>query len=196
MIDLTQLKCRTPTPALMDWASLQEPALGGVTQRVGRLGTRFSIDFETPKMLVEAEGRRAIALLQMAQQQGGRVEYPQPDLRIGAVGTPLVNGAHTGGTTLRLKGLTAKYGIRQGQALNLIVSGRYYLYFAADNFVMNSAGAGVIVLTSPMRKHMTGNEAVELAVPVIEGWLDGNERSWTIDVARTTGLKFTISERA
>lgn len=196
MIDLTSLNCRTPTPALMDWAALQEPALGGVTQRAGRLGARFSIDFETPIMNMEAAGRRAIALLQQAQRLGGRVEYPQPDFRIGAVGTPLVNGPHTGGTTLALKGLTPRYPIRQGQALNLLVAARYYLYFAAGDFVMDAAGAGSIVLTVPMRTHLAGNETVEVARPVIEGWLNGTERDWTIDVARTVGLKFNIAERA
>jgi hypothetical protein len=196
MIDLTGLRCRTATPTLLDWASLQEPIIGGVTQRIGRLGSRYSIEFETPTMDMEADGRRAIALLQQAQRLGGRVEYPQPDFRIGAVGVPLADGIHAGGTTVKLKGLTPRYAVRQGQALNLVVAGRYYLYFAADNAVMNSSGAGSMTLTEPLRTELAGNETVELARPVIEGWLDGSSRSWTIDVARTTGLKFTITERA
>lgn len=195
-IDLTSFKCSGAVPTLMDWAVLQDPALGGVTQRLGRLGSRFSIDFQTPMMKIEDEGRRAIALLQQAQRLGGRVEYPQPDFRVGAVGAPLVSGAHTGGTTLTLKGLTPRYAVRQGQALNLIVGGRYYLYFAAGNAVMDGVGAGQVILTTPMRKHMAGNERVEIAKPVVEGWLDGTERSWTLDLARTVGLQFTIAERA
>lgn len=84
----------------------------------------------------------------------------------------MVDGVHTGGTALKLKGLTPHYPVRCGQALNLIVAGRYYLYFAADNALMDSDGGGTITLTTPMRKHMAGTEAAELARPVIEGWLD------------------------
>jgi hypothetical protein len=196
IVDLTALPCREGDVALLDWAVLQEPALGGVTQRVARLGSRFSFDFQTPKMKLEGDGRRAIALLQLAQRLGGRVAYPQPDFHVGAVGAPLVNGIHTGGTTLALKGLTPNYAVHQGQALSLTVAGRSYLYFAAANAIMDGAGAGSVTLTIPMRTHLAGNEVAELARPVIEGWLAGTERSWTIETARTTGLQFKITERA
>ena len=175
---------------------MHEPALGGVTQRVGRLGTRFRIEFTTPPMPIEAEARRAIALLQMAQQQGGRVRYPQPDFSVGSPGSPTVDGAHTGGMTLSIAAATPRYAVRQGQALNLTVAGRIYLYFAAANALLDGSGDGDLALTTPMRTHLAGAEAVELARPVIEGWLDGSEREWTLDQARVTGLQFTITERA
>lgn len=196
MIDLTKLRCMATDPKMLSWAALQEPILGGVTQRVGRLGDRFSLDFSTPEMQHESEGRRAIAMLQLAQRQGGRVRYRQPGLRIGAVGAPLVDGAHEGGTTLALKGLTSGYAVRMGQALSLTVSGRSYLYFAADNAKMNAGGAGSVPLTVPLRTSLAGDEPVELARPTIEGWLSGNELGWTLDLAATVGLKFTITERA
>jgi len=195
-IDLTSLRCAGATWTLLDWAALQEPALGGVTQRVGRLGARHSLDFSTPTMRIESDGRRAIALLKQAHRLGGFVRIPQVDFTVGAIGAPLVSGVHTGGLTLSVKGLTPRYAIRQDQALNITVAGRRYLYFAADVAVMNAAGAGSIPLTSPMRTHLAGNEVVELARPVIEGWLDGSERTWTLDLARTVGLQFKITERA
>lgn len=175
---------------------MHEPPLGGITQRVGRLGSRFSIEFSTPAMLVESEGRRAIALLQQAQRLGGRVLYPQVEFSVGAPGAPVVAGIHTGGTTLAVTGATPRYAIRAGQALNLTVSSRSYLYFAADNVMLDGAGTGSVPLTTPMRTHLAGGGAVNLAAPVVEGWLDGSERSWTLELARTVGLKFTITERA
>lgn len=196
MIDLTSFRCAAATWTLMDWAALQEPALGGVTQRVARLGARHSLDFETPAMKIEAEGRRAIALLKQAQRQGAIVRVPQVDFDVGAPGAAAVNGGHTGGITLHVKGLTPHYGVCHDQALNITVAGRRYLYFAADSAIMDGTGSGSITLTSPMRTHLAGNEVVNLAKPVIEGWLDGSERSWTLDLARTVGLQFTITERA
>ncbi|WP_260928222.1 hypothetical protein [Novosphingobium sp. 9] len=196
MIDLTELKCSGAVPSLMDWAALMEPALGGVTQRVGRLGARFAVQFTSPTMRMEAEGRKWIARLQRAQREGARIAYPQPDFNVGAPGVPSVSGVHTGGTSLLITGATPRYAVREGQALNLVVAGRYYLYFAAGNVKLDSSGTGTIPLTSPMRTHLAGAEAVELAKPVVEGWLDGTERSWTLDVARTVGLSFTVTERA
>ncbi|MGF7152517.1 hypothetical protein [Novosphingobium gossypii] len=197
MIDLTKLRCMAADPALLSWAVLQEPAMGaGVTQRVGRMGDRFSQGFSTPEMTYESEGRRAIALLQMAQRQGGRVRYRQPGFRVGAPGAPLVNGGHMGGTTLALKALTPRYAVSQGQALNVTVAGRSYLYFAAENAIADAAGNTSVLLTTPMRTFLSGEEAVELARPVIEGWLDGNQRDWSVDTACTVGLKFTVTERA
>ncbi|MEE4452858.1 hypothetical protein [Novosphingobium resinovorum] len=196
MIDLTSLRCAGADWTFLDWAALQEPILGGVTQRVGRLGSRHSLDFSTPAMKIESAGRRAIALLKQAKRLGGFARVPQVDFRVGAVGVPLVNGAHTGGTTLAVKGLTPRYGIRADQALNITVGGRRYLYFAADTSMMDASGSGTILLSSPMRTYLAGDEPVELAHPVIEGWLSGNEFTWTLDLARTVGLQFTIGERA
>lgn len=196
MIDLTDLRCNAATPKLLDWAALMEPALGGVTQRVGRLGSRFGIEFGTPAMYIEAEGRRWIARLQRAQREGARVAFPQVDFDVGSPGAPTVNGAHTGGMSLSVTGASPHYGVREGQALNLTVSGRMYLYFAAETAILDASGAGTILLTTPMRTFLAGGEVVGLAKPVIEGWLDGTERSWTLDLARTVGLQFTVTERA
>ncbi|MFC0684628.1 hypothetical protein [Novosphingobium clariflavum] len=196
MIDLSDLRCNGATPTLLDWSALMEPALGGVTQRVGRLGARFSIEYSTPVTLIESEGRRWIARLQRAQREGGRVEFPQVDFDVGTPGMPTVDGAHTGGMALNITGASPHYGVREGQALNLTVAGRMYLYFAAETAILDAGGAGTIELTSPMRTFLSGGEAVELAKPMVEGWLDGTERSWTIDLARTVGLQFTITERA
>ena len=195
MIDLTAYKCSAGIPALMSRAAIMEPVGQGVSQRLGRVGDRFRIDFTIVPMELESDGRRAIADLQMAQAEGGRVIYPQPGFAIGTPGAPTVDGAHTGGTALAITGATPHYAVRKGQALNLIVSGRYYLYFAAANAILDENGAGTVTLTTPMRKHMAGGETVVLAKPVIEGWLDGNERNWTIDNTRTVGLQFTVTER-
>lgn len=196
MIDLTDLNCATASPSLMDWAALQEPALGGVTQRIARLGSRYAIDFTSPPLRIEPEGRRWIALLQQAQRSGARLAFPQVEFVVGTPGSPTVDGAHTGGTTLSIAGATPNYAIKQGQALNLTVAGRAYLYFAAATAVLDDAGAGDVMLTTPMRTHLAGGEAVELAKPVIEGWLDGTMREWPLAESRTVSLSFTVTERA
>lgn len=196
MIDLTDLPCRDFPAKMLDWGAMLTPALGGVTQKVDRLGTRFAISFETPPLPIEPDGRRAIALLQEAKQLGGRVRYYQDGFTVGAPGSPLVNGAHTGGKSLSVKSGTPWYIVRHGQALSLTVAGRSYLYFSAGQVQLNGSGSGTILLTTPMRKHMAGDEAVNLGAPVIEGWLDGDEQEWATSLDRRVPLKFSIEERA
>lgn len=196
MIDLTGLKCSGADVTMMDWGANLDPVLGGVSQRISRLGTRFAIDFTTPLMRVEADGRKAITLLQQAKRDVARVEYPQAGFKVGSPGSPVVSGAHTGGTSLTITGATPNYAIKIGQALNITVADRAYLYFAAEAVALNGSGAGVVTLTTPMRTHLAGGEAVTLNKPVVEGFIDGDSFAWTIQLAQTVGLQFRVTERA
>lgn len=196
MIDLTALKGSKGTARILDFGSVIEGALGGIDQKLDRLGTRFSIDFESIPFETEGDGRRFVALLQQAKLQGGRVLYPQIDFDVGAPGNTLANGAHSTGTTLNVKGGTPNYTVRAGQALNVIKDGRRYLYFAAAQETFNGSGNGSIALTSKMRKILAGDEVIDLKKPCVEGFIQGEEQSWDLAASRLTPLEFTIKERA
>jgi hypothetical protein len=45
-----------------------------------------------------------------------------------------------------------------------------------------------------LRGSPADNSAVEFAQPMIEGWLEGDSRSWSVARARTVGLQFTVIE--
>lgn len=195
MIDLSTIKIAQAEVQMDDRSAELDPVLGGVAQTIRRIGVKFALSVSTPRLKIESEGRKAIALLQQAKLQDGFIEYPQPDLGIGSPGSPTVNGAHTGGTTLNITGGTPHYVIRQNQALNLTRNGRLFLYFAATPLMLDGNGAGAVLLTTPMRTHLEGGNAVNLAKPVIAGQIEGGI-GWTYEVARLTGLQFTIRERA
>lgn len=195
MIDLSDLRISEATPRLLDWGSTLTPSLGGVTQRLNRVGSRFALMVTTPACHIERDGRRWAADMQLAKQQGGRLEFPQVDFAVGSPGTPLA-GAVAGGMTLPITGGTAHYEVRKGQFLNIVRGGRTYLYCAAAQAILDDAGAGSVPLTCMLRTQLTGGETVELAKPVIEGWIEGDEMSWTLQVIRTTGFEFAIVERA
>lgn len=196
MIDLTSLKGSKGTAKILDFGSVIEGALGGVDQKLDRLGTRFSIDFKSVPLNSESEGRRFIALLQQAKLQGGRVIYPQLGFDVGAPGNTVANGAHATGTTLNIKGGTPYYTIRAGQALNIIVGGRRYLYFSANQETLNGTGNGTITLTCKMRKILAGDEVIDFKKPCVEGFISGNEQAWELAAERLNSLEFTIKERA
>ncbi|MCW3837801.1 hypothetical protein ACFQ1E_17285 [Sphingomonas canadensis] len=195
MIDLTALKCQAAPVRLIDWGVMQRPSGPGPTARVGRVGTRFGIEYVAPPEEIEPDGRRWIARLQQAKQQGARVLYPQVEFNVGAPGAPTVDGAVSGGMSLPITGAAANYAIREGQALNVVRSGRTYLHFAAAQTILDASGDGTIALTTPLRAVLAGGESVELKNPAIEGWLTGDEFSWTLELARTVGLSFAIEER-
>lgn len=195
MIDLTYFKCQAGTPRMLDSGGEQAPIGMGITQRLNRLGSRYAIDFTVPPSHIEPHGRMMIADLQMAKREGGRLEFPQVDFDIGTPGLTTITGATAAGMTLPVTGCTPRYAVRKGQAFNVIKAGRRYLYFAGAQAIMDEDGEGSIPLTIPLRTIMAGGEEIDWK-PCIEGWISGDELSWSLDVARIVGLSFTVTERA
>ncbi|MGW8202975.1 hypothetical protein ACWGM0_10560 [Sphingomonas bisphenolicum] len=196
-IDLTDVECQLATPALLDYGVLQKPVLGGPINKVDRLGGGHTLSYTVPPKAVEPDGRRLVARCQMAKRYGVILEVPQVDFKVGAPGVGIsIASAVAGGRYVDITGATPRYAIRMGQALNITRNGHRYLYFTSEQVILNGAGAGQIALTRPLRTKLLGAEPVNLARPVIEGWIEGDNFSWPIDMQRTVGLKFDVVERA
>lgn len=186
---------RSMTPRLVSRRRDLEPTFNGPTTRVRRLGSRWSVDVEMPPMRY-AEAMAWIAALTSAEADTVILRLPQPDFDTGSPGTPLVNGAGQLGAAIDLDGVTVGYLVKAGQWLNLTASGRSYLYqVVADRFPDGSGVLPDLAINPMIRRSPADNSAVQLATPVIEGFLSGRETMWTVDVARTVGLAFTVTER-
>lgn len=196
MIDLTAAPIAEAVPRLLQWGSELTPTLGGVTQRLDRLGSRHAIDVQMPPMGMADEGRRWIARLLSAKQEGGRIAFPQVDFEPGPCGRPTVAAAIAAGRTIPITGTTPRYVIREGQWLSVTHGPRSYLYCATAPVVLDGGGAGAVPVDVLLRSPLAAGDAVELARPVIEGWLSGDGYEWTLERSRTVGLGFTITERA
>lgn len=196
MIDLGKLRIAEASPQLLDWGAVAKPILGGVSQRLRRIGARHTIEVRLAPMPIEAEGRRMIARLMQAKQLGARLRWPQVDFAVGACGSPVVRTAVTGGMTLSVTGGQAGYSFREGQWVSITHSARSYLYAVTAGIALGANGVADIPLNVPLRSALTVGDAVEVAAPVIEGWIEGDGFGWTIDAARTVGLSFAITERA
>jgi hypothetical protein len=166
-------------PRLIDFGGPLKPPLGGAVQTILRLGTRHAIDITIPLMRSEPDGREWSAFLRMGKIYGVRARYRQDGLGVGSPGAPLVDGAGQYGTTIALKGFTPGYAIRLGQAVSLVVGGRNYLYFAAAGAVAGSDGRMPLSIFPMLRKSPADGDTVEVARPLIEGSLAGNEVAWT-----------------
>lgn len=172
-----------------------EPAFGGPISRIRRLGTKWSVDVEMPPMRYAEAAMEWVAALTSAEAETVILALHQPGFDPGAPGTPLVNGAGQLGSTLSLDAFTPAYVARPGQWFNLTVSGRKYLYQVAAETVATGGVMASLSINPMIRRSPADNSAAEFAAPVIEGFISGRETSWTVDVARTVGLSFTVTER-
>lgn len=189
----------TPAPAdanprLLDWGGDPESSLGGPTQRVERIGSRFALDVILPEMTAETAANWIPDLLE-AKRSSGVLAFPQLGLPVGDEGAPRVNGAGQLGTSLAIDGLPASKVVRKGWAFSIITNGRRYLHMIKANVTASAGGAATLTIEPPLRRAPSDNAVVELAVPKIEGFPRGNETGWNVNTAMNVGLSFTLVER-
>jgi hypothetical protein len=189
----------TPSPAaaqprLLDWGADQVPSLGGPAQRLSRMGNRFAVDYDMPPMEYE-EAMAWIQRLLRGKTERVLIEFFQPGFDPGNPGSPKVATAAAGGTSLALKDLSSSYRLKEGQFLSIVHSGRRYLH-SIDADVTASGGTATVAITPMLRTAISVNDTVEIATPMIEGTLSGDETGWTVNTAHHVGLSFTVTEAA
>lgn len=183
-------------PRLIDFGGELVPSLGGESQYLGRLGNRHSVAVQlTPTQ--DAELAQAyISRLHRGRREGVTMPFPQLNLVIGSTGTVRVNGGSQAGSTIILDGFNALYPVAEGQFFSIVTDGRRYLYSAAEAATASAGGELTLDIDPMLRVSPSNNDLVEFAAPIIEGYVGGNEIGWTVDIAGTVGLSFTITERA
>lgn len=179
---------------LLDFGGLVTPELGGIQQRVNRLGNRWALTVQLPPMRMDDVARAWIADLNAGLTEGVIARFPQVDFAVGSPGAPLVNGASQTGSTLNADGFSPGYTAKKGQFFNAVVSGRNYLYQMKTAGTANGSGVLPLSILPMLRASPADNSSLNFAAPVIEGFLQGDGREWTIERARTVGLSFVVAE--
>lgn len=184
-----------PAPAKMAIAMVSAkntltPAMGGAEQELLRKGTRYALTFSMPVMTyVQSMDWDDL----MAEGDTVLMRVFQPGLVIPNPGTPLVKGAGQAGTSLVIDGLPNGYVIRKGQFISVVSAGQRFLYRAKAS-ATSVAGTATIPLRTMLRRPPNDNDVVEIAQPMIEGFVrDLGE--WAVGVDRLVGLQFTVRER-
>lgn len=193
-IDLSDVPWRTAKVRMLDFGGELTPPLGGPVQRINRLGTRFAIDVALAPVSQEPEGRRLTSLLRQAKTEGALFAFPQPGLAIGAPGTPVVDGAVAGGSTVPLAGLTANYAIRMGQFMSFVHGGRRYLHAAVAEAVADATGDVEVTIEPMLRVSLSDEDEVEIGRPMLEGLLEGGDLEHEIMYEPFIALGFSIAE--
>ena len=184
-----------PAPAKMGIAMVTAkntltPAIGGAEQELLRKGTRYALTFSMPVMTY-VQSMEWDDL--MAEGDTVLMRVFQPGLVIPNPGAPLVKGAGQAGTSLVIDGLPNGYVIRKGQFLSVVSAGQRFLYRAKAS-ATSVAGTATIPLRTMLRRPPNDNDVVEIAQPMIEGFVrDLGE--WAVGVDRLVGLQFTVRER-
>lgn len=166
-------------PRMIDFGGPLTPPLGGEVQYLERLGTRHAIDITLPTMPAEPLGREWSADLRQAKLYGAIASFGQDGLNVGDPGAVLVDGAGQLGSTINLKGFVAGYEMLYGQAMSLLVGGRWYLYFASAATIADGTGKMALPIFPMLRKSPANEDVVEVVDPKIQGSLSGNELVWT-----------------
>jgi hypothetical protein len=181
------------TPSLIDYGGPLRSALGGATQKIDRLGSRFRVDLTYPPM-EEVDGRIFISRLIRAKREGLRAEYPLLSVNQGLPGSPLVNGSGQAGYALAAKGLTPNYVGKEGYWLSIVRDGQHYLHNVAANFAADATGLASISIFPALRVPFLNNDVIHLGKPMIEGIVDGDEIGWQMSLAHHIEFSVTIEE--
>lgn len=161
------------------------PPHGGATQRVARLADRWVYEVELRPMRAAQAGPFIVPLIQgLAQKVIAIVVQNGVDLTPYSNGT--VNGAVTGGSSLVHAGGGATKFV--GQYFSIVKNGVRYLH------MVTGVSGQTLNFLPPLKTSLAGGETLEFGAPKIEGFIDGDEHSWTIGLVAEVGMAFRIVE--
>jgi hypothetical protein len=185
---------RSATPRYIDFGGNIRPPTGGRSQRVDRLGNRFAMRFVLPVLRSKDKGRRVVSRLIEAKSAGIRVRLPTNGFDPGLPGAPVVDGNSQAGTSLAIRGLTPAYAAREGQWLNHHRGDDVLLYNVRAQAIADGAGDAVLTLAPLLRVEPVDGDIINLARPVIQGSIVGEDWEWEWAVDRLTSIEFIVEE--
>ena len=179
-------------PALLDYGMIQR---GASSLRVDRAGNRYRIAFSYPPMQPD-KARTFTGRLTRAKREGVKITLPLI-VPQGSPGAPVVDGAGQAGTSLAVRGFLAGYPAKEGFWLTITdASGVGYLHQVVETVRADAGGLATLAIEPPLRAPFADGDAIDLATPSIEGFVDGEEWGWTVPVNRLVSVGFTVEEYA
>jgi hypothetical protein len=195
MIDLPSLpRPQSAEIGLQDFGGFLTPPLGGAVQRINRLGTRFKLTVVLPPIKTIATAMIWSARLTRGKTEGVRWPLPLQGFLPGSPGAVKVSGSGQSGTTLNIKGATVGYVFKEGQPFSVVTGGKNHVYLVNAQVTVGAGGTAAVTLSTPLRRQHLDNDVINVAVPLIEGFIMGDELNWSLAIAGFTGFQFDITE--
>lgn len=172
----------TLSPRLISFGGDLRPILGAPTLRLQRLGSRFAIDVEMPKMARACASRLIAArLASEARSETLRLSVTQNGDGA-AVGPKFATAGAANSAVITTAGAA---GIEPGMFFSFQVGGHSYLHMA-------TSVAGAVVGVAPLLRVNASGVALEFANPVAEGFVDAP--AWTLERLLHIAQRFTLTE--
>jgi hypothetical protein len=186
----------TAIPNGFDWELVDNGevvrSLSGAGERQNRLGAHYRFSFSFPPMFGSENGRILKSQLTAALREGASIKIPLP-MPQGLPGTPVVDGAGQTGHSLAVRGLMPHYSGRVGWWLNVTDSdGVTCCHDIQEPFTADENGDAVIAIEPELRIPLADGDAVELANPVVKGFID--EARGNVALAHLYGFQIVIEE--
>jgi len=190
----------SPGPADEGWlpinfGSNQQGPLGGAETRINRLGSKWQISVQLPRMDPEVAAEWSVVLTDGLDNLV-RYRIRQVGMPGGSPGSPVVDGNGQAGSTLACRGFNPGYAIRKGKFFSLISGGQRYCYRANAAARADANGEVDLPIVPALRAPPSDGDVLEFASVYIEGRLGGAEDAGHFtDVSRLArGFQFTIRE--
>lgn len=186
---------RSFTAGLMDFGFILKPSTGAAASRLDRKGSRFRLSVQFPPMKPEKAAVFVSRLLR-AKSAGLRIALPLL-VPQGSPGAPVVDGAGQTGTALNVRGLNPGYAVKEGFWLSIEdASGQHYLHNVAAPVRADGSGDAALTITPELRTPFADGATINLAVPMVEGFVSGDAWEWQTPVEKLIALEFPLEEAA
>ena len=190
MIDLTGLSFAEVQPALLEFGGIQRPTMGGPSQQLNRLGTRFAFALALPPM---ASLNGWTGKIVAAKQEGALIRVPEPGRAPITEGAPSVYAGVSGGTVVPMTGATQGLLVPAGKWISIIHGGRRYVHLVTANAIMEG-GAVNLVVTPMLRTSLAAGDLIEIAAPKAQGLLV-DKLSWAVPKSRLISFTLSLEEQ-
>jgi len=180
---------------LQDFGGFLQPGLGGLVQRIDRMGNRFGISLTFPPMPSKDKGRILVSRLIRGKTEGVRIEYPLLGFKPGAPGAVLVNGGLQSGRVLIVDGASANYAFREGQPFSIEQAGQHYLHFVDAEVIASATGQATLSISPMLRVQPSDNAACHFAKPQVEGYMMGEDWRWQMSLEHHIAIAADLLER-
>jgi hypothetical protein len=178
-------------PTIISSSIDQRSATGSNRQKGMRKGSHYSYEFALEPMS-HAEALDWLDLRNEADTV--IIDVPQTGLEVGTPGTTLVNGSGQGGANLAIKGFTAGYVVRKGQAFNHIGSDGVRRIYVAASAVTATDGTVTVPLETMLNWPPLNNDIIDFADVRIEGFAAVERGSFLQDGDGWHHIRFTVEE--
>lgn len=124
------------------------------------------------------------------------MEYPLLSFNPGSPGEPTVNGSGQTGRILNIENAQPNYIYREGQPFSIETGGRHHMCFVDAEVIVASDGTAALPISPMIRVAHLDGDPLHVGKPMIEGFILGEEQSWSMSVEHHIGIGFQIVEAA